>query len=319
MNTSSLVLNPLSKIRAEHGLQGRVLRFHTRAPVRSRGLQECEVYPDRDPHLFELLNRLVTAQRERDSEGLALGPEDIDRLVDIGLLVERTAVPRRVELPAQDDPDLAPLLLCEDDDRRAPCVVLGPDGWRAMPVVPPPSDVLERFRAAGYLVLPPILGGIDLARVRGYVRRMVDEGFLSLGDPQGVRYVAHNEPLVSGLHRALTDLVSTFVGTRVQPSYCYLATYLAGSSLDEHTDRPQCEYSITLQLDNEPTLTKEASWPIWLRDDAGVAVPIRLGLGEGLLYRGCERPHFRAPLDVAKRSTSVFLHYVDIDFDDTLD
>jgi len=44
--------------------------------------------------------------------------------------------------------------------------------------------------------------------------------------------------------------------------------------------------------------------------------PVRVeqALGDALLYRGCELPHYRDPLPDGQISTSIFLHYVRADF-----
>lgn len=317
MTSISLTFNPLSTLRVENEATGKPLRFHTRAPVPGRGLQEREVIAAHDPEVFELLTRLAAARSSNAS--LELEPTQIDRLVELGLLVARESVPRRVELLPTDDPRLVPLLPPQELGLSSPLLVSSGRSWTLVGQQAPPSSLIESVRAHGYAVLPRILGGVDLARVRCYVRRLVEEGFLRMGDPQSVRYVGHNEPLARLIHEALAPWVGQLVGTPVKPSYCYLATYLSGSSLDEHTDRPQCEYSITLNLDTDPPLTRSSSWPIWIRNAAGRAVPIRLAMGEGLFYRGCERPHFREPLQNAQQATSVFLHYVDAAFDGPLD
>ena len=75
------------------------------------------------------------------------------------------------------------------------------------------------------------------------------------------------------------------VGEVVKPSYVYLASYLSGAELKRHTDREQCEFSVTLSLDFSPEPQVVNPWPIRL-DTAQGDVAVYQALGDGLIYRG---------------------------------
>jgi hypothetical protein len=104
----------------------------------------------------------------------------------------------------------------------------------------------------------------------------------------------------------------------VKPSYVYLASYLEGAELKKHTDREQCEFSVTLCLDFSPEPDLATSWPICLDTPLG-SITIYQALGDGLVYRGTKVPHYRSVLAPGYTSTSIFFHYVPKDFSGSLD
>jgi hypothetical protein len=88
--------------------------------------------------------------------------------------------------------------------------------------------------------------------------------------------------------------------------------------LEKHTDRAQCEFSVTLCLDFSPEPELETPWPIQLETPTG-RVAVYQALGDGLAYRGTRLPHFRSKLGEGQTSTSIFFHYVPADFAGSLD
>ena len=81
--------------------------------------------------------------------------------------------------------------------------------------------------------------------------------------------------------------VGKFVEANVFPTYCYSRLYRKGNVLERHTDRMECEISLTLHLDGD----KE--WPIWVQTPDGEKVSVELESGDALLYLGCMIPHWR--------------------------
>ena len=94
---------------------------------------------------------------------------------------------------------------------------------------------------------------VQLAALRRYYRALVAEGHVALGDGQvALRYIAHDEPLARVLHAQLRGFVSDLAGAPFKPSYVYFSSYREGATLAPHTDRAQCELSISLLLDYTP-------------------------------------------------------------------
>jgi hypothetical protein len=170
------------------------------------------------------------------------------------------------------------------------------------------------FQKQGYAPLPGLIHPFHVAGLRRYYRNLIRTGALELGDQQSQRrYVAYNESVARFFHRQIAAWVTAVAGVPVKPSYVYLAAYLGGAELRKHTDRAQCEFSVTLCLDFSPEPELETPWPIRL-DTAHGRVTVYQALGDGLAYRGTQVPHYRDRLGEDQTSTSIFFHYVPAEF-----
>jgi hypothetical protein len=176
-----------------------------------------------------------------------------------------------------------------------------------------------QFREKGYVPLGNLIHPFNLAALRRYYRQAIRRGAITLGDYQSSRrYVGHNESVARFFHHQIANAVGAIVGEAIKPSYVYMASYLAGAELKKHTDRAQCEFSVTLCLDFSPEPDLETPWPIRL-DTAEGMVAVYQALGDGLVYRGTKVPHYRDMLAEGRTSTSIFFHYVPADFAGPLD
>jgi hypothetical protein len=177
----------------------------------------------------------------------------------------------------------------------------------------------QQFQEKGYVPLRHLIHPFNLAALRRYYRHAIRRGAIRLGDEQSsLRYVAHNESVARFFHHQLTNAVAAIVGETIKPSYVYFASYLSGAELRKHTDRQQCEFSVTLCLDFSPEPDLATSWPIQLDTPDGT-VAVYQALGDGLVYRGTKVPHCRNALAEGHTSTSIFFHYVPADFSGPLD
>ena len=175
------------------------------------------------------------------------------------------------------------------------------------------------FREKGYAPLGDLIHPFHIAALRRYYRHLIRTGAIHLGDKQSSRrYVAYNEPVARFFHQNIAATLSSVAGEPLKPSYVYMASYLSGAELKKHTDREQCEFSITLCLDFSPEPTLETPWPIQLDTPTGT-VTVHQALGDGLAYRGTRLPHYRSKLREGQTSTSIFFHYVGADFAGSLD
>ena len=181
------------------------------------------------------------------------------------------------------------------------------------------SRACSMFGAKGYAPVGGLIHPFHLAALRRYYRYLIRTGAIRLGDGQSPRrYVAYNEPVARFFHHDIASTLSAVAGESLKPSYVYLASYLSGAELKKHTDREQCEFSITLCLDFSPEPELGTPWPIHL-DTAAGTVTVYQALGDGLAYRGTRLPHYREPLGKGQTSTSIFFHYVRSDFAGSLD
>src|SRR6201993_4865744 len=175
------------------------------------------------------------------------------------------------------------------------------------------------FQERGYAPLPALIHPFHVAALRRYYRYLIRTGAIHLGDKQSQRrYVAYNEPVARFFPRQIASWVGAVAGVSVKPSYVYLASYLSGAQLRKHTDRAQCEFSVTCCLDFSPEPALVTPWPVRL-DTADGAVTVYQALGDGLAYRGTQVPHYRDALGEGQTSTSIFFHYVAADFTGSLE
>lgn len=197
-----------------------------------------------------------------------------------------------------------------------------------------------KYQKDKYAVLHELLPAEQMKAMRRFYRQYVAEGFMPFDDFQSKRYYQHNEPLAGYFHQQLARLMSLVIGEEVIPSYVYAASYINKADLKPHTDRAQCEFSISFQVDYFPEPENHLSpWGLFVAEpdspnidalknssnefpanseaeDKNTAV--YLASGDGLIYKGRELIHYRYPLTEGHQSTSLFFHYVPKDFDGNL-
>ena len=106
----------------------------------------------------------------------------------------------------------------------------------------------------------------------------------------------NNEVLLTRLRPTMERVI----GKKLIEAYSYCRVYERGAVLDKHKDRPECEYSTTLNLGGDP-------WPIFINN-----TQVILKQGDMLVYEGCKYEHWRERFD-GVYCTQVFLHYVEED------
>jgi len=213
--------------------------------------------------------------------------------------------------------DPAPALLPQARRSLAIANILVPDDyvsrrrrqWADIVSVTGPQFQSQGYAPAGKLIHP-----FHIAALRRYYRHQLRTGKLRFGDSQSpLRYVSYNDPVLRFFHQQLAPAITAFAGETVKPSYVYLASYQPGAELETHTDRAQCDFSVTLCLDYSPEPRKATPWPLHLHKPSG-RVTVFQAIGDALLYRGCQIPHSREALPEGNTSTSIFFHYVREDF-----
>ena len=136
-------------------------------------------------------------------------------------------------------------------------------------------------------------------------------------------------PQYRKIHSEIRLILERVIGRKLYNTYYYDRFYFPGQELKKHTDRPACEISVTIHIS---TNIKE-SWPIWIKtpdtfEDKTMKTLIANGenrfvhleAGDGMVYKGCERPHWRDPMpglleskinkDESLYYHQIFFHYV---------
>lgn len=120
----------------------------------------------------------------------------------------------------------------------------------------------------------------------------------------------YGDPVFDKLLEDLTKPLSEQLGIELLPAYTYARLYRPGDELKIHKDRPSCEISGTITLGHDPD---SRIWPIYFGkpgDDKDPGMPIEIGVGDLVMYRGNELNHWR-PVYKGKWQVQVFVHYVD--------
>jgi hypothetical protein len=113
----------------------------------------------------------------------------------------------------------------------------------------------------------------------------------------------HGELIFETLLERVWPAVELAVGEELIPTYSYVRLYGNGDVLEEHTDRPSCEISMTVQLGR----SHHYAWPIYMG-----GFRFDLGEGDGVVYKGCEVKHWRNACEGPDGyfSGQVFFHFV---------
>ncbi|MBX7071032.1 MAG: hypothetical protein K1X38_16740 [Microthrixaceae bacterium] len=119
-------------------------------------------------------------------------------------------------------------------------------------------------------------------------------------------FVTYGDPAFDTLLPLLAGPMSQITGVELWPTYSFARTYLHGQELTKHSDRPSCQYSVTVHLG----ASDDEAWPIEITDLGGADRSIELAPGDGLAYLGCELTHWRGPCP-SQWYSQAFLHYVD--------
>ena len=147
----------------------------------------------------------------------------------------------------------------------------------------------------------------------------------------------YHHPQYKIIHSGVRKKLEKILGRKLYNTYYYDRFYFPGQALTAHADRDACEISVTIHIStNLPDDLRD--WPIKVKTPdtytdkrkTAVLVPGEersciLNPGDGMIYKGCERPHWRDPMPtprVRKRDKwlrrpqseyyyhQIFFHYV---------
>ena len=163
--------------------------------------------------------------------------------------------------------------------------------------------------------------GKKLSNYKNYGVETQVEGSLS-------RYL---HPQYSKIHNDIRLILEKFIKRKLYNTYYYDRFYFPGQELVRHLDRPACEISVSVHVSSNI----KQDWAFYIKTPDGYKdsskkevsyygkeVSIVLKPGDGVVYKGCERPHWRnkmpgflaTELDKSKLEElyyhQIFFHYV---------
>ena len=153
-------------------------------------------------------------------------------------------------------------------------------------------------------------------------KNALKDNVFPLGDYQSKRYKSNNEAAARILHYELLPLIEKITGNKLNPTYTYTSFYVKGADLPPHTDRCECEFTVSFIIDKP----KDANWNIYVdpkkqpRKNIGQCKPLSLkeeciavdcntnGL---MIFQGEDHCHFREKLEFDYYNI-LLLHYCKI-------
>ena len=114
-----------------------------------------------------------------------------------------------------------------------------------------------KFDEYNPVVVENVVGEELSELLKTYYRTSITNGVFLFGDKQAQRFKANNEPFSRFLHYEILPLVRKITGRPVRPTYTYLSSYIKDADLPPHTDRPDCEYTVSFLVN------KSHDWPIY--------------------------------------------------------
>ena len=158
--------------------------------------------------------------------------------------------------------------------------------------------------------------------LKKYYKETISEKVWPLGDRQSNRYKTHNEPMSRFLHYEILPLIEKIVGKKLRPTYTYLSCYVKDAELPPHTDRPDCEYTVSFVVDkpddtNWNIYVHKKKQPIKHKGRYHVTIPLEeceavdCDAGGLMLFQGTDRIHFREKLPFDYYNI-LLLHYCSV-------
>lgn len=171
-----------------------------------------------------------------------------------------------------------------------------------------------QLAAQEYALMPNLLPRAQVLALGSYVTALHREGYFNVsGESLERRDVVYNEGICRYYHQFLAAVITEVTGEALRPSFCYLSHYRPGAILPEHTDRAQCRWNVSLIMSMEPLRSRSEAWPLYLRV-RGQARPVRLGIGEAVIYQGMDTPHWRESQPADQTTTVCTFHFVPAEF-----
>lgn len=340
-----LALNTVARI--ECAGDGRETHFVVTAPIRGTALVTHVVAPQNWPAAHGFLVSSLLAGRT----DLQVDEQSLEQLRQIGLFAPVDRLPDAVTYPFPTGKSESPGFdLAASGWPNRPEALKLPEEWLGLPLqftphgfggllaptvgqdgpsAPLGATIAQRmdtpetcalFAEEGFAELPELLPADHVAALGSYFQTLAREGYLERHDDRGThRHIAHNHPVSNFWHEQLTHRISHLVGRQVKPSYTYVSLYIEGGDLEWHTDRPPCEYTITLLLDYAPLDDDgQSPWALKVQARDGTIREFHQRPGDALIFKGRELRHSRDALPTGHRSASLLFHFVDFDYQGTM-
>jgi hypothetical protein len=198
----------------------------------------------------------------------------------------------------------------------------------------------ESFEKNGYLVIKDLWNPQELyhplpperGQIRYWGKKLEQFNHQPVESQVEGSLARYWHPQYRQIHSGIRVKLEKELGRKLYNTYYYDRYYFPGQELKLHADRDACEISVTVHISTN-LKGKDADWPIWIKTPdtyvdkkkSQILVPgenrsVVLKPGDGMVYKGCERPHWREPMPGKKNwwftknkelyYHQIFFHYV---------
>jgi hypothetical protein len=199
----------------------------------------------------------------------------------------------------------------------------------------------EQFEKDGYLVVKNLWNPQELYRPvpkeRGQINywgnKLDQYNYTPIEQQVEGSLACYWHPQYRSIHSSVRLKLEKILGKKLYNTYYYDRFYFSGQALTKHADRDACEISVTTHI----STNLEEPWTIWIKtpdtyedkrktiiSNKGENRSVLLSAGDGMIYKGCERPHWRDPMPTEHKKTwygkrvekeglyyhQIFFHYV---------
>lgn len=147
--------------------------------------------------------------------------------------------------------------------------------------------------------------------IREYYHNSIDNDKFQFGDRQAERWKAYDDFMSRIMQFEALPLIEHIAKKRLKPTYTYLSCYKKGADLPAHTDRPECEFTISFMIDKP----EGSYWPIYVdkekqpikfkgryrnyvnADHIDNCIPVDCEANGLMMFCGTDHIHFREKLE----------------------
>jgi hypothetical protein len=158
--------------------------------------------------------------------------------------------------------------------------------------------------------------------IQHYFHDTINNKKFAFGDKQSQRFKAYDDLMSRVMQYEALPLLEKITKKKLKPTYTYLSCYVKDADLPAHTDRPECEYTVSFLIDKP----HGCSWPIYVdkrkepvknrgryreyvnSENIHRCIPVDCDAGGLMCFQGTDHIHFREKLEYDYYYISL-LHY----------
>ena len=170
------------------------------------------------------------------------------------------------------------------------------------------NELTASFNANDYVVVKQFIDTDAVSTISKYMENCLNQGALAETD-ESSKYGRYADPLIEVVLSNSIEDIEAVVGKKLSATYSFMRVYLKNDELAPHTDRPACEYSVTVNVAQEG-----GYWPLFMQNEKGAVTKLELNPGDAVVYKDCSVTHWREKMEQSECTLNAqfMLHYVDI-------